>query len=149
MFFLSFITVSFSQNCKFEKNDIDKFTGKMTKLTEKSHFFENTQVVGYMSIQKIDNNFSFILICDGSFMVRRTIKPESEIFFLLENGEKVILKEKNGVFPVTASELSELMKSKTKSFRFTLDAKNGDLQKDLEIKKGDSIRLTNLIKCVM
>lgn len=138
-----------SQNCKYEINDIDKFTGKMTKLTKKTHLFENSQVVGYVNLQKIENDYSLILECDGSFLVKRTIKPGSDLYFLLEDGKKIILKERGGIFPIKIEDLTTLMKTKTVSVRFTLDTKEGDLQKDMDVKKGDSIRLTNLVKCIL
>ncbi|MBN8697401.1 MAG: hypothetical protein J0L87_12795 [Bacteroidetes bacterium] len=142
-------TITFSQNCKYKTNDVDKFTGKLTKLTKPEELFETNQIVGFISIQKIDNEYSLIFVCDGSFNVRRTIKSGSKMLLLLENSKIITLEENNGSFPIKESDLMELMKSKVQSQRFTLDSKDGDLQKDVEIKKGDAIRFMNLIKCVL
>lgn len=43
----------------------------------------------------------------------------------------------------------ELMKSKAQSQRFTFEIKDGGLQKDVEIEKGDTIRFINLIKTLV
>lgn len=142
-------TLSFSQNCKYKINDVDKFTGKITKLTKAEKIFENSAIMVHVSVQKIDNNYSLILVCEGSFYVLRTIKPNSELLFLLENSKIITLKEKDGVFPIKSDELKELMKSKSKTLRFTLETKEGALQKEGEIKNGDAIRFTNLIKCIL
>lgn len=148
---LSMTIISVSQNCKYEKNDIDKFTGKMTKLTNDIKFFESSKSVGFIRIQKEDTKFQIIFVCDGSFNVRKSIKDGSELSFLLENNKAIILKKSDGnVYSISQTDLMELMQNKTKSCRFEYESKKGEkVVEDVDIKKGKAVELTDLIKCVL
>src|ERR1035437_8021544 len=84
---------SYSQNCKYEKNDVDQFTKKMTKLTKALKVFETKRSVGFMKIQRVDTKYSIMFLIDGDFNTRKEVKDGSELSFLLEGGKVITLKK--------------------------------------------------------
>lgn len=142
--------VGVSQNCKYEKNDIDQFTGKMTKLTKPVVIFENSKSKGFVSIQKTDEKFAIIFVCDGNFNIRKEIKDGSTLSFLLETGKVITITKSTGsVYQISKTDILELMQNKTISCRVQYQKNNELVTEDIKVKKGDAARLTNLVKCVL
>lgn len=73
----------FAQNCKYDKNEIVSFTGKMTKLAKKIKFIYNFNSEGYISLQKADTTLSLLLSYRTSFSKKVTVNEGAELSFLL------------------------------------------------------------------
>lgn len=147
---LLFSMCAMSQNCKYQKNDIDKFTGKMTKLTKKVKLIETFNSEGFVVLKKEDEVFSLILNYRTSFSKNVTVNDGAELSFLLDNGGIVTLKRKNGEYPITKDLLIALTKNKSQTLRYYYTDSNNDYKySDTEIKKGNAEDFIELIKCVI
>jgi len=140
----------YSQNCKYAINDIDMFTGKMTKLTKEKKFIETFDSEGHIALQKADTTFTLILSYRTSFSKKATVKDGAELSFLLEDGKIITLIKASGNYSVSSGQLKTLMTNKTKTLRYYY-TNQGDVYKfvDIEIKKSNAEALMDLIKCVL
>ena len=150
LIFLSITSLCFSQNCKYEKNELDKFTGKMTKLTKKRKFIETFNTEGFMRIQKVDTALSLRLDYRASFAKKLTVGDGAELSFLLDGGGIITLKKLNGDYVIYQWQLIKLMKTRTNVLRYYYNNDEGGyLYHDIEIKKGNAEDFMDMIKCVL
>lgn len=141
---------AYTQNCKYETNDIDKFTGKMTKITKKKKFIETFNSEGHVALQKADTTLTLILSYRTSFSKKVTVNEGAELSFLLEDGKIITLKKTSGNYATNSSQLKTLMAIKTKTLRYYFTDQGGDYKyEDIEIKKSNAEDFMNLIKCVL
>jgi hypothetical protein len=139
-------TLSFGQNCKFEKNEIDKFTKKKVVVTKSEKVFATLNTSGFYTVKQDGDNYyiEFDYLVQTSFSGTSNaekniaIKQNDQLMFLLENDEVVTLTsaktvqtqmkpnmatqlvnwELNDVsYPVTKEQLSTLQSAKTKTLR--------------------------------
>lgn len=148
--FLLLTTSVFSQNCKYEVNGVDKFTGKMTKETIKKKFIQTFNSEGYAALQKADTTYALILSYRTSFAGKVTVNEGAELSFLLEDGKIITLKKTTGNYGVTSNQLKILMMVKTKTLRYYFTDQGGNYKnEDIEIKSSNAETFTDLIKCVL
>lgn len=152
-FLMILMLISFtitSQNCRYEKNEIDKFTGKLTKLTNDYKLFESSKSVGYVRIYRSGDDYAINFVCDGNFGIRRTIKNESELSFLLQDGKIITLKKSEGSnYSISKADLMSLMQTKIDSVRFQYQKNEETITDDCKVKKGQNTDVQNIIKCVL
>ena len=141
---LSFST--FSQNCKYEKNEIDKFTKKKVVITKSEKVFYTLNTSGFYTVKQDGENYyiEFDYLVQTSFSGTSnaekniSIKQNDQLMFLLENDEVVTLVSSNTVqtqmkpnmasqlvnwelndvtYPITLEQLKTLQSAKTKTLR--------------------------------
>lgn len=140
----------FSQNCKYEVNGIDKFSGKMTKLTKKEKFIATFNSEGYVALEKADTTFNLILSYRTSFSKKVTVNEGAELSFLLEDAKIITLKKTSGNYAVTSNQLKVLMTIKTKTLRYYFTDQEGSYKyEDIEIKSSYAQSFMDLVKCVL
>lgn len=161
--------------CKYAINEIDKFTGKLTRITKTEKIFSTFFSVGEFKAIRIDTSFSFGFyygISSYSNFDPYSIKPGNKIVLLMEN-EKTItlttLDEIKGVkkttiglppvyscylnnvsYSITKVEIDQLLQNKVKSIRFYChlgDGKEYYIDNDIKERNRDDIQ--QLIKCVL
>ena len=82
-----------AQNCKYSQNGVDKFTGKLTKVTKDFKFIETFASEGFLSIQKADTSLSLTLTYRTSFSSKIKVNDGAELSFLLEDGSIITIKK--------------------------------------------------------
>ena len=136
----------FAQNCKYEKNEIDKFTKKKVVVTKSEKVFTSLNTSGFYTVKQEDENFfiEFDYLVQTSFSgtskaeTNITIKEKDQLMFLLENDEVITLVSSSTVqtqmkpnmasqlvnwelndvaYPITLDQLKTLQSSKTKTLR--------------------------------
>ena len=83
-----------AQNCKYNINEIDKFTNEYTKLTKPEKVIGTFYTAGEFSVKKTDTAYFFIfdyVLSSYSKFAPYSIKKSAQLIFLLENGETVTL----------------------------------------------------------
>ena len=139
-------TLSFGQNCKYEKNEIDKFTKKKVVVTKSEKVFATLNTSGFYTVKQDGDNYyiEFDYLVQTSFSGTSNaekniaIKQNDELLFLLENDDVVTLKSSKTVqtqmkpnmatqlvnwelndvsYPITKEQLSTLQSAKTKTLR--------------------------------
>ncbi len=171
----SYVTNIKAQNCKYKINELDKFTGKYTKLTKPEKVIGTFYTSGEFSVKKIDTSYFFIfdyVLSSYSNFDPYSIKKNAQLIFLLENGETLTLKSADDIngtkkiivgippvyscyltnvsYPATKNQIDQFFKSKVKSIRFYRTESNGKEDYiDNEIKKKNQDDIQNLIKCLM
>ena len=137
---------AFSQNCKYEKNEIDKFTKKKVIITKSEKVFYTLNTSGFYTVKQDGENYyvEFDYLVQTSFSGTSTaeknisIKQNDQLMFLLENDEIVTLVSSNTVqtqmkpnmtsqlvnwelndvsYPITLEQLKTLQSAKTKTLR--------------------------------
>jgi len=148
---LLFISVNvIGQNCKYETNGIDKFTGKMTKLTKKVKLIATFSSEGFVSLQKADTTISLILSYRTSFSNSVTVNDGAELSFLLDNNKIITIKKAGIGYSLTNNQLKTLMTSKTKTLRYFFTDKSGNYKsEDIEIKSSNADDFIELTKCIL
>lgn len=147
-----FFTTSaiFAQNCKYEMNGLDEFTGKMTKLTKKEKFIATFNSEGYVSLKKADTTFTLILSYRTAFSKKVTVNEGAELSFLLENGSIITLRKMLGNYAIKSNQLKVLMTVKTMTLRYYFTDNGGDYKyEDIDIKSSNAKSFMNLIKCIL
>ena len=144
---LTFFSFSvFAQNCKYEKNEIDKFTKKKVVVTKSEKVFTSLNTSGFYTVKQEDENFfiEFDYLVQTSFSgtskaeTNITIKEKDQLMFLLENDEVITLVSSSTVqtqmkpnmasqlvnwelndvaYPITLDQLKTLQSAKTKTLR--------------------------------
>lgn len=136
----------FAQNCKYEKNEIDKFTKKKVVVTKSEKVFTSLNTSGFYTVKQEDENFfiEFDYLVQTSFSgtskaeTNITIKEKDQLMFLLENDEVITLVSSSTVqtqmkpnmasqlvnwelndvaYPITLDQLKTLQSAKTKTLR--------------------------------
>lgn len=150
-FLMLFIaSFSFAQDCKYEKNEVDKFTKKMTKVTKKVKLIQTFNSEGYVYITKEDTSLSISLNYRTSFSKSVKVEDGSELSFLLEGGDIITLKKKNGSYPISKENLTKLSSTKTKTLRYYYTDSDGNYKySDTEIKDGNAEDFMKLTLCVL
>ena len=170
---LSSFTIN-AQNCKYKTNEVDKFTGKFTKLTKPLKVISTFFTGGDFSVKKVDTSFFFIFdytLSSYSNFNPYSINSGAQLIFLLENGDIVTLKTKDVIkgikrtvigippvyvceltnvsYPVSRADIDKFFHSKIKSIRFYRTEDNGkEDYVDNEIKNRKQDDIQELIKCV-
>jgi hypothetical protein len=144
---LTFFSFSvFAQNCKYEKNEIDKFTKKKVVVTKSEKVFTSLNTSGFYTVKQEDENFfiEFDYLVQTSFSgtskaeTNIAIKEKDQLMFLLENDEVITLVSSSTVqtqmkpnmasqlvnwelndvtYPITLDQLKTLQSAKTKTLR--------------------------------
>ena len=139
-------TLSFGQNCKYEKNETDKFTKKKVVITKSEKVFYTLNTSGFYTVKQDGENYyiEFDYLVQTSFSGTSnadkniSIKQNDQLMFLLENDEVVTLMSSNTVqtemkpnmasqlvnwelndvtYPITLEQLKTLQSAKTKTLR--------------------------------
>jgi hypothetical protein len=137
---------SYAQNCKYEKNEIDKFTKKKVVITKSEKVFYTLNTSGFYTVKQDGENYyiEFDYLVQTSFSGTSnaekniSIKQNDQLMFLLENDEVVTLVSSNTVqtqmkpnmasqlvnwelndvsYPITLEQLKTLQSAKTKTLR--------------------------------
>jgi hypothetical protein len=137
---------SYAQNCKYEKNEIDKFTKKKVVITKSEKVFYTLNTSGFYTVKQDGENYyiEFDYLVQTSFSGTSnaekniSIKQNDQLMFLLENDEVVTLVSSNTVqtqmkpnmasqlvnwelndvsYPITLEQLKSLQSAKTKTLR--------------------------------
>jgi hypothetical protein len=137
---------SYAQNCKYEKNEIDKFTKKKVVITKSEKVFGTVNTSGFYSVKQDGDNYyiEFDYLVQTSFSgtsrvaTNIAVKEKDQLMFLLENDEVVTLESSSTVqtqmksnmasglvnwelndvmYPITKEQLTVLQSAKTKTLR--------------------------------
>lgn len=135
-----------AQNCKYEKNEIDKFTKKKVIVTKSEKIFATLNTSGFYTVKQDGDsyNIEFDYLVQTSFSGTSnadkniTIKQGDQLMFLLDNDEVVTLSSSKTVqtemkpnmatqlinwelndvsYQVTKEQLSTLQSAKTTTLR--------------------------------
>jgi hypothetical protein len=142
-------TITYSQKCKYETNDIDTETKLPVKVTKMIRVYATFNTTGVMSISNINNNYT-IDFCHVVFAGCVTTYEGCEITFLLENGESITLKKGKINYSIQKENLHEILKSKVKKIQYQYGdniTNSKSTVTEVNSKKGASI--IELIKCVL
>ncbi len=139
-------TISYGQNCNFEKNEVDKFTKKKVVETKREKLFGTLNSSGFYTVKQEGDNFyiEFDYLVQSSFSgasrvaTNIAVKEKDQLMFLLENDEVVTLESSSTVqsqmkpnlssglvnwelndvkYPVTLEQLKTLQSAKTTTLR--------------------------------
>jgi hypothetical protein len=139
-------TISFGQNCNYEKNEVDKFTKKKVVETKREKLFGTLNSSGFYTVKQEGDNFyiEFDYLVQSSFSgasrvaTNIAVKEKDQLMFLLENDEVVTLESSSTVqsqmkpnlssglvnwelndvkYPVTLEQLKTLQSAKTTTLR--------------------------------
>jgi hypothetical protein len=139
-------TISFGQNCNYEKNEIDKFTKKKVVETKREKLFGTLNSSGFYTVKQEGDNFyiEFDYLVQSSFSgasrvaTNIAVKEKDQLMFLLENDEVVTLESSSTVqsqmkpnlssglvnwelndvkYPITLEQLKTLQSAKTTTLR--------------------------------
>lgn len=175
LFCFSVSTILLGQNCKYQINEIDKFTNKYTKVTKSEKVIGTFYTAGEFSVKRIDTSYFFIFdyaLSSYSSFEPYSISKGAALIFLLENGEIITLYSEdiiygnlktiigippvyscyltNVSYPVTRLQLDQFFRSPVKSIRFYRNESNGKEDYiDNEIKRKNQDDIQNLIKCII
>ncbi len=137
---------TFAQNCKYEKNEVDKFTNKKVVITKQEKVFSTVNTTGFYTVRQDGDSYyiEFDYLVQTSFSGTSNaekniaIKQNDQLMFLLDNDEVVTLSSSKTVqtqmkpnmatqlinwelndvsYPVTKEQLSTLQSKKTKTLR--------------------------------
>jgi len=137
---------NFAQNCKYEKNEIDKFTKKKVVITKREKLFSTFNTAGFCTIKQegyqyfIEFDYSVQTSFSGESKVDKNIaiKEKDQFMFLLANDEVVTLNSSktvktemkpnltlglvfwelnDAIYPITKEQLLILKNAKTKTLR--------------------------------
>lgn len=173
--FLSITTILFAQKCKYEVNEVDKFTGELTKITKPEKIIVSYFISGDFSFKKAGENHSIILdyyISSYKKFDPFNIEKGARLVLLLENGESINLSTpdniigtkrvvvgippthictlKNISYPINKSQIDMLIQSKVVSVRFYRSEGNGkESYEDANISEKHQQELKNLIMCIL
>lgn len=173
--FLLLTISAIGQNCKFEKNEIDKFTGKFTKITKAEKVIGTFFTSGEFSVKRIDTSFFFTfdyVLSSYSKFEPYSISEGAQLIFLFENGETVTLKSVDNIqgtkkttvgippvyscyltnvsYTISKNDIETFFKSKVKSIRFYRNESNGKEDYiDNDIKKKNQDDIQSLVKCLL
>lgn len=166
---------SYAQNCKYKVNELDKFTGKYTKITKSEKVIATFYTAGEFSVKKIDTSYFFIfdyVISSYSNFDPYSIQKSAQLIFLMESGDIITLHSDDNIngtkkvvaglppvylcyltnvsYSLSKSQIDLFFKSKVKSIRFYRTESNGKEDFiDNDIKKDNQDDIQNLIKCVI
>jgi len=175
---IAFLTSCFAinaQNCKYKVNEIDKFTGKFTKITKPKTVIATWFTAGEFSVKKEDTNYYFIFnygLSKYSNFEAYSINPGAKLMFMLEDNSIVTLETKylikgsmsvvygippvyvcalnNVVYQISLSDCQKFFNSKVKTIRFYRSESNGKEDYiDNEIKERNKDDIQQLIRCIM
>ena len=98
-------TFSFGQNCKYEKNEVDKFTKKKVIITKSEKVFSTLNTSGFYTVRQEGDKFfiEFDYLVQTSFSGTSrvasniAVKEKDQLMFLLENDEVVTLESSTTV----------------------------------------------------
>jgi hypothetical protein len=143
-----------AQDCNYEKNEMDKATNKLTKITKKKTVCDNPFVsAGKMGTQKVGDSCSVNWKYDGGFGgAAFIVNRNAELIFTLVDGTivKLLRGPEKDNYPITKEQMDAMMKSKTSLIQYYYtEVKSGDYDKQSYIiaeKNGDKIM--ELIKCI-
>jgi len=179
-FFLSSIAImlisfsSMAQICKYEVNGVDRFTGKLTKITKPKTVMVSFYTGGEFYIKMIDTNYYFVLnytLSSYADFENYSINKGAKIMFLLEdesiitlssydniNGSKSVVfglppvyecRLNNVCYPISYNDIKKFY-SRVKSIRFYRNESNGKEDYiDYEIKERNKDDIRDLINCVL
>lgn len=174
LIFITFNGFIFGQNCKYEINEVDKFTGKVTKITKSKKVITTFLTAGSFSMKRVDSDY-FIVLNYGLSRYKKfepyNINSGAQLILLLQNGEKITLTtpdEIKGIkkttigippvyscylndvnYPVEKKSIEMLLKSKVTNIRFYRTESNGKEDYiDSELKSKAQEGIQDLIMCV-
>ena len=112
---------TWAQDCKYETNEMDKSTNKVTKITKKKTVWDVPFASeGKMSLSKIGDEYSVGFFYENAFGGTGgfIVNQNAELSFQLEDGTDIkLLKVKDG-YPITKEQLDQMLKSKVVLIRF-------------------------------
>jgi len=147
-------SIAFSQDCNYEKNAMDKTTGKLIKLTKMKTVCDNPAVsAGKMSTQKNGDDCSVNWKYDRGFNnTKFVVNKGSELIFVLDDATIINLKrgEEKDNYPITKEQMESMLKSKVTIIKYFYTViKNDTYDKETytpSAKEGSKIQ--DLIKCI-
>ena len=142
-------TITYSQKCKYETNDIDIETKLPIKVTKMLKVYTTFNTVGQISISNINNDYA-IDFCHIVFAGCVTTYEGCEITFLLENGASITLKKGKINYGIQEKDLHEMLKAKVKKIRYQYgDNPTNSKFTENEINSKKGANIIELIKCVL
>lgn len=172
---VSIAFVAQSQTCKYEVNEIDKFTGKFTKVT-KQIMLQSMYSKDLKFQARREGENVFLLFeyweCPRSKMEMLKVTPGQKIMFLMEDGSILELETPDAIagaskilpgivpfycsilrdisYPINAEQVDKLFKTAITTVRFYRTEGSGKVDYiDFEITKRNREDLINLMKCVL
>ncbi len=156
------------QTCSYAINDVDKFNGKTIKQTKLAHIVKKFNVKVGVCMQHYGDEYYFILTCNYGEVIGGAgsidVKKGQELILLLDNNEKIILKnyaDRSGViskhscalnfvtYLITPDQLKQLAKQNVTDLRYDR-VMNGSVSFDnFELEKKDQAEIQELIKCIL
>ena len=172
--FVIIATASYSQTCKYEINEIDKFTKKHTKVT-KQIMLQSMYSKDLKFQARREGENVFLLFeyweCPRSRIEMQKITPGQKLMFLMENGSILELATTDSImgsskilpgivpffcsilrdisYPINADQVEMLFNTPITTIRFYRTEGSGKVDYiDFEITKRNREDLIELMKCV-
>jgi len=166
----------FAQKCKYEMNELDKFTGKIVKLTKKEMILNAWDATMYFQCRREGDNIFLIFEfwhCAYSKVEMPKIQKGQKLMFLLSDGSSIELESADDItgtpknylvsipptycsilsqasYPATPESVEKLLRNTVSVIRFYKTEGNGkEGYKDYEIKKKNNEDIVDLLKCVL
>jgi hypothetical protein len=101
-------SISFAQDCIYDKNETDKFSKKKLLTTKREKVFGTLNTSGYYSLKRDDESYSIIfdytviessILGNSNSSSKVSIKEKDQLMLLLENDEIITLEAANSVKP--------------------------------------------------
>lgn len=144
-----------AQNCKYKTDEVDKTTGKQTKITKSKVFLMAPfRYDARMILQKIDTDYSVKFFLEYSAGgVNKVANKDAELIFVLQDGTEVILKRGNEkeIYPISKEQMDSMLKSKVSTIRYYYtNVKTNEYEHHpfYQASDGEAKDIQELIQCI-
>ncbi|MCS7029597.1 MAG: hypothetical protein NZ519_12615 [Bacteroidia bacterium] len=160
VFAVVFASFTFAQNCRYEKNEIDKFSKTPTRITRQQTLnTRGPQPYLYVKGKNVDGFIGIGLLIQERFPTRYSIKKGDELKIALVSGEIITLKcikEDNGRryyggteyyanYIIMPDELQKIINSKVDAIRIY----HSEGYTSINIVPSRQLVIPNVLRCVM
>lgn len=174
--FLLFALCATAQKCRYEVNELDKFTGKMTKETKLETLSDKGGTAIYLAARREGENIYLLFdwwTCDVKKVTMPTISKGMKMMFLLADNSNVEVESIDNItavpknypisippmycailykcsYVINAETVEKLMRQSISTIRFyKTDASGKTDYQDVTINKKNSDDIIELLKCVL
>jgi hypothetical protein len=173
---LIFSLTASAQKCRYEVNELDKFTGKMTKQTKLEGISDKGGTAIYLAARREGESIYFLFdwwTCDAKKVTMPSISKGMKMMFLFADNSNVEIESVDNItavpknylvsippmycailykcsYAISAEAAEKLMKQPISVIRFyKTDASGKTDYQDVNINKKNSDDIIELLKCVL
>ncbi|MCS7076751.1 MAG: hypothetical protein NZ455_08585 [Bacteroidia bacterium] len=160
IFILLFAGFIYAQNCRYEKNEMDKFSKTPTRITRQQTLnTRGPEPYLYVKGKNVDGSIGIGLLIQERFPTRYTIHKGDELKIALISGEVITvrcIKEDNGRryygraeyyanYIITPDEVRKIISSKVDAIRIY----HSEGYTSINISPNKQMVIPNVLRCVM